>query len=509
MSFRNQRHLYRGTCAATGKPVISMFAPDYPGVVVSQDYWWGDNWSGLQFGREIDFTRPFFEQFVELFRVVPQPCAMVTVSENCEYNAYCARSKDCYMSQSVAECENVYYTYGPTHSRDCLDCHNISDRCELCYEVIYGSHCYDVKLSRNVANCRESSFLYNCRNCSNCFFCANLRNAQYCFWNEQLDAATYQQKVAAYEHLSAADKRSLIAQFIDFQRQQMDPQIWGVANENVTGNQVFHSKNVVAGFDTHNCEDVWNVTRCYSLKSGADCNNVFIGEDLHEIISALNSSRSRFGFSLYEGVFDAWYSASCSNSNNIFGCVGLHRQSHCILNTQYSPSDYTALRRRLIDHMIETGEWGEFFPSHLSPFPFNDSVAHDFCPLTPEEAHRRGLRWRGPTDDSTATPTTPPASLPKFSHQADDSICSNTYRCEQCGKGFRIQKRELQLIQKLRAPLPHQCFECRYAERWQQLDAIVLYPRNCASCGKRIESSLAPDIEKPVCCEDCYVRAVN
>ena len=35
--------------------------------------------------------------------------------------------------------------------------------------------------------------------------------------------------------------------------------------------------------------------------------------------------------------------------------------------------------------MISTGEWGEFFPSSLSPFGYNETVAQEYFPLTREE----------------------------------------------------------------------------------------------------------------------------
>ncbi len=513
LSFRNQRHLYRRKCSATGKPIISMYSPDYPGPVVTQEYWFGDGWDPLEFGREIDFTKPFFPQFHSLFLSVPQPSTMVTLSENCEYNAYCARSKDCYLSQSVAECENVYYTFAPMQSRDCLDCHNVSNNCELCYEVLFGSNCYDVRFSKNVANCRESSFLYNCRNCSNCFFCSNLRNAEYYFGNEKLDRESYKAKVAQFLDMSYEDKVRLTKQFLEFQSTEISPALWGTNNENVTGNQIFHSKNVMYGFDIHESEDVAYSTRCFGNKTCRDCNNVFIGEELYEVTSAFSSTRTSFSFSTYEGVSDTEYSGAVCYSSDLFGCVGIRRRNNCILNIQYTKDEYRNLREKLIHHMKETGEWGEFFPVRISPFPFNDTVAQDFFPLAKEEAVRRGYRWRDSvTEEHPVSRNT--IKLPERSSEADESICENVCSCERCGKGYKIQKKELQLILKLRAPLPHKCFECRYSERMDQLELMQLKSCPCASCGIVIEtcymSQAGSAVEvRQLLCEDCYAQAVN
>ena len=52
------------------------------------------------------------------------------------------------------------------------------------------------------------------------------------------------------------------------------------------------------------------------------------------------------------------------------------------------------------EHMIKTGEWGEFPPLALSPFAYNESVAHEYFPLAESEAKKRGLRWRDKKDSS-------------------------------------------------------------------------------------------------------------
>ena len=48
-----------------------------------------------------------------------------------------------------------------------------------------------------------------------------------------------------------------------------------------------------------------------------------------------------------------------------FGCVNLKRNKNCILNKQYSEGEYKKLALKVIEHMKETGEWGEFFPLSL------------------------------------------------------------------------------------------------------------------------------------------------
>jgi hypothetical protein len=72
LSFRNERKLYKRKCDATGKDIISIYSPDKQYKVYHQDYWWSDKWNVLNYGKDFDFNRSFFEQFNELLENVPK-----------------------------------------------------------------------------------------------------------------------------------------------------------------------------------------------------------------------------------------------------------------------------------------------------------------------------------------------------------------------------------------------------------------------------------------------------
>ncbi|HRI36281.1 MAG TPA: hypothetical protein PK765_04380 [bacterium] len=64
----------------------------------------------------------------------------------------------------------------------------------------------------------------------------------------------------------------------------------------------------------------------------------------------------------------------------------MNDKSYCILNKQYTEEEYNTLVPKIIAHMRETGEWGEFFSPNLSPFGYNETVAMEYFPLTKEQA---------------------------------------------------------------------------------------------------------------------------
>ena len=49
--------------------------------------------------------------------------------------------------------------------------------------------------------------------------------------------------------------------------------------------------------------------------------------------------------------------------------------------------------------MKADGEWGEFFSPSLSPFGYNETIAHEYFPMTKNQASERGYKWQDNTYD--------------------------------------------------------------------------------------------------------------
>src|SRR3989338_4174438 len=82
MSFRNERNLYKRKCDKTGENIISVFSPDSPFKIYDYTYWYSDELDPMDYGREFDFSRPFFEQFKEFMLAVSSPSLQNRSSEN-------------------------------------------------------------------------------------------------------------------------------------------------------------------------------------------------------------------------------------------------------------------------------------------------------------------------------------------------------------------------------------------------------------------------------------------
>ena len=83
---RNERNLYHRKCDLSGKSIISNFAPNSGFTVYENSEWWSDKWDAKSYGRDFDFSRPFFDQFDELSKQVPELAMGVWNSENSKYD---------------------------------------------------------------------------------------------------------------------------------------------------------------------------------------------------------------------------------------------------------------------------------------------------------------------------------------------------------------------------------------------------------------------------------------
>ena len=168
--FRNERHLYQRTCDLCGKTMVAIFKPSVPFPVYCTPCWWSDKWDPTTYGREVDWSRPFFVQFAELFQVVPKAGTMQLENENSEYNALLAFSKNTYMSPGCYLVENCFYV---RKSQSCKDCLNSAflNKCELVADSTNCENCYSSHHLINSHGCSFSSYLMDCANLQHSFMC--------------------------------------------------------------------------------------------------------------------------------------------------------------------------------------------------------------------------------------------------------------------------------------------------------------------------------------------------
>jgi hypothetical protein len=78
----NYRKLYSRKCDKSGEQLVTYISPSSPYKVWKNDLWWKDDWDATDFGKDFDFTRPFFEQLQELSLEVPRMHTHVLMNAN-------------------------------------------------------------------------------------------------------------------------------------------------------------------------------------------------------------------------------------------------------------------------------------------------------------------------------------------------------------------------------------------------------------------------------------------
>ncbi len=209
LSFRNERKLYKRKCDATGRDIISIYSPDKPFKVYHQDEWWSDKWDPLDYGRDFDFGRPFFEQFAELARTVPQLALLAKLNENCEYVSSVGNSKNCYLIFDSDFCENCSYGKNLKH------CQNVTDglfvtRCENSYSVVDCANSYGLRFAWGCNESSESSYVVDLDNAHHCFLSHTVYNKSYVFENEACSKEEYANRVAQFFSLSQSEREKKI-----------------------------------------------------------------------------------------------------------------------------------------------------------------------------------------------------------------------------------------------------------------------------------------------------------
>ena len=95
LAFRNQRNLYKRKSDYDGKEIFSMYASDSPVKIYERDVWLSDVWDPMDYGREIDWSRPFLAQIYDLMLTVPFKANNVIRGVGSEYSNNASDPKNC------------------------------------------------------------------------------------------------------------------------------------------------------------------------------------------------------------------------------------------------------------------------------------------------------------------------------------------------------------------------------------------------------------------------------
>lgn len=330
LAWRNERTLYHRTCDASGKKIVSLYAPEKPFPVYENEEWWKDHWDGKDYGQNFDFSRPFFEQFDELFQKVPK-MARIQQGEN-ENSTFCnlaSWNKNC---------------------SDCFLCWNLRNKKYHIFNKPYSEEEYREKISE-----------------------ISISQAQQLFSEILKSRASFRaNKQEKSENISGdhifASKNTLDSYFV-FQMEDVKYMFdSSKVKDAMDGTELFQGE---LQYETHACNDGYSLlccSKCYDAKYCIYSQDCFRSEHLFGCIGLKNAQYC---------ILNKQYSKE----------EYFQLRDKIIEHMQNPPqSPFIKGGRR--------AEWGEFFPIELSPFGYNETVAQEYFPLSKEEALERGYHWK-------------------------------------------------------------------------------------------------------------------
>ncbi|MFA5947461.1 MAG: hypothetical protein WC806_00610 [Candidatus Gracilibacteria bacterium] len=506
---RNEQYLYHRKSDLSGKQIISLYSPTpswgKPNKVYTQEEWNGDGWDPLEYGRDFDFSRPFFDQYFELVKDVPKIPLMQVSNENSPFTTGTGYCKNCHMINSSEYCEDCYYGKLLQSCKSSMDCSYLYDS-EYCYGCfsVYKSHtCVSLFYSSNCSDCWFSENLTGCRNCC---LCTNLTRKEYYFMNQPLDKAEYEKRMktlkGSYKNF---EKAKTILQQLSQKRIHKYANI--LNSENCTGDFIENSKNCADCYDMNDSQDCRYVMVGVQVKDVFDCSNMYVKPELnYQVLGTIETYHVAFSLYVFHSQ-NVLYSDEIFNSKDLFGCVGLKRKQYCIFNKQYTKEEYEELVPKIIEHMKKTGEWGQYFPVKYALIAYNESLASEYYPLTKKEVLEKGWNWHE-DDDGQSAYEGPEIKLPDNIAEVKDDIDQKILKCEKSGKFYKIIPQELKLYRTIGVPLPHLCPDQRHKDRMMLRNPRKLWERKCMKCKANIQTTYSPERPETVYCEKCYVQSV-
>ncbi|MDD5720979.1 MAG: hypothetical protein PHT16_00825 [Candidatus Pacebacteria bacterium] len=533
LTFINERSLYKETCGNCKKSIISMYSPESGISSWCIKCHLSDVWDARDYGREYDFSKTFFEQFKELKYNIPHRALDQNErnGEGCEYSNLCFANKDVYLSFNIVGSEHIKYSNNVLkRNKNCLDSMIIKAN-DRGYELVQASNNYNSTFLIESDQCVDSHFLYDCSNCVKCCLSCNLRNKSNVFKNQQLSKEKYEEAVTNLKLETYSGQIKAKDIFRDLAKNAIHKHAHIKNSVNVVGDFVENSKNVYHCYCVADAENVKYVFfSANAMKDSQDVVSCGKIEECYEFtLGGRGSNRVVLCLSCGGGNNNLFYCDNVRSSSNCFGCVNLIKKQYCIFNKQYSKEEYFELLSKIMKHMNEMPYvdalgreyvFGEFFPTEISPFAYNETRAFEECPLSKEEVLAFGYKWKE-IEAKAYVPTIKGDAIPDSIKDVEDTICDEVIECPNKGKvetrctsAYKILPDELSFYRQMNLPIPRYCPNCRYHQRLAWKNPFHFYKRECmcelqnhqhkGKCLNKFETMYASDRPEIIYCKECY-----
>jgi hypothetical protein len=509
-----------------------------------RDCWWSDKWNDLERGREYDFSKSFFEQLKELLYITPHISIFNANTVNSDWVNQETDDKNCYLNVGGHYNEDSAYNTYSIYGKQCFDNFWVLNS-ELCYESVNCDRCFRTMYSDRCFDCMDTILSLDCRNCQNVIGCAGLRNKSYCIFNEQSTKEQYEKFLKNNPISSLKIIANLRVRAEEIWRSMPQRYAFILKSVNSTGHFINECKNAVNSWNAEKSEHIKNLYIGGWMKDSQDLTSHGAAELTYECANGGGVYASKFttfcmAGNPLQGTHSSYleYCYGVTSCGHCFGCVNLKNKQYCILNKQYTKEEYEILVPKIIAHMNEMPytdkkgriyKYGEFFPTELAPFGYNETAAQDYYPLSKDEAVAKGFQWSDYEPDTKYEFSD--YLIPDDIKDVGDGILNKILKCEVSGKAYKIIPTELQFYRKMNIPLPRRSPLVRHKDRMARLLPRRLYKRMCDCvgdkskngvytntakhqhgsdlCNEQIETPYGLDRKEIIYCEQCYQQEVS
>jgi len=475
------------------KDIVSVFPLNCPYPVWHHSEWIeNSNPVSATYDEKIDF----WTQVWELFQKCPIAHNISFWNENCEYTDDSWYSKNCYLSHSFLNCEDIRYSYRVVRLKDCYFCVFSFDS-SLCIDLIYWFDCYNVKNAIDVKRCKNSAFLFDCQDCEDCLLCWNLRNKRYCIANKEYSQADYEKEIKKYNLNSKKVYETLKIQFSNFIKNNAWWKAIHFDNiENSSWDYLENCKDCENCFSIQNSESNKNVVRAYNITNNEywfwnmDSENVYfsvmIQDNCYNIKYSSNIIRSK----------NIEYCINCQECEDCFLCASLVWKKYHILNKEYKKNDYEIEKNRIIEDMKKKWNYEEFFPAYFSPTWYDESISSIYIPLNLEEQKKQ---WFRVTQNSywEKWNFSDIKDLPDNLFETNISKLQETWFWDEDYKRpFQILKDDIEFYKKLWVPINDKFYIRRIRENFAWMfPNLELRETICAKSWENISTTLPKQLD--------------
>lgn len=531
MMFRNERKLYKRTCSATGKSIVALYPEEYEGPVYSSDVRRSDQRDPSTFGKDY-VPWKFYETLQQHFKDTPYLNTFAFHNENSDYTNWSEGNRNCYLIFASDHNENCCYGYSIFECKNVLDAYGCKG-CENSYGIIDCIQSMKIFYSQKIENWFNIYFSDNMKNCSNTFLCSWLKDKEYFYKNESVGKERREAEIMPLIKTIFAEWR-----IEEYQIKQKEMGANTISrNMNIINTQswiwdlVHDSKNVLNCFEVHNAEDVRGVINANG------CKDVMWGyvvvdwsQKIYEWIGVAANYSAVTVWNSWTNNKNIYFSNFIINSQNILWSISCKNKEYLILNKQYKKEEREANAREIVKELQSKWKRWEFFDPEFSPFPYNDTVAMEYFPVTPQQLTilqpekfisdaildlgwevKIKTKWRTREKEINIPEWAQKINAKDLPHNINeiwDDIINKTIICETSGRPFRITKVELEFYKMHNLPIPRKHPDIRHEERVKMRPGRNFYTRTCDKCGKEMISVYPQNAEHKVFCDACYTQEI-